>query len=320
MQAGAQDLSSRLEELNAIQFKEAVEKSSRTAILPIGVIEKHGPHMPLGTDVYTARELALLASEEEYTVVFPWYYFSQINEAKHQPGTIAYSPELIWAVMQETLDELHRNGFDKIIIVNGHGGNNAFLEYFCQCQLSEKRDYSLYWYQTHYDPAVVKKAESMTMHDEYDQHAGNRETSMVKAIVPNLVHPELAGTQKGVDLDRIGNNAYDLAEVCSFVEENGILEDVGIRRMIAVVKKMLSMSIDSYLSSDIQKSFDVINSDDELDNLFIRAKDNLAKAIKNGENGAEFAPDALLAAKYLERMGDHAVNIARQIIWAQTGD
>ncbi len=122
------------------------------------------------------------------------------------------------------------------------------------------------------------------------------------------------------DLDRIGNNAYDLAEVCSFVEENGILEDVGIRRMIAVVKKMLSMSIDSYLSSDIQKSFDVINSDDELDNLFIRAKDNLAKAIKNGENGAEFAPDALLAAKYLERMGDHAVNIARQIIWAQTGD
>ena len=84
----------RAEELNAIQFKEAVEKSSRTAILPIGVIEKHGPHMPLGTDVYTARELALLASEEEYTVVFPWYYFSQINEAKHQPGTIAYSPEL----------------------------------------------------------------------------------------------------------------------------------------------------------------------------------------------------------------------------------
>lgn len=208
IQAGAQDLSSRLEELNAVQFKEAVEKSSRTAILPIGVIEKHGPHMPLGTDVYTARELALLASEEEYTVVFPWYYFSQINEAKHQPGTIAYSPELIWAVMQETLDELHRNGFDKIIIVNGHGGNNAFLEYFCQCQLSEKRDYSLYWYQTHYDPAVVKKAESMTMHDEYDQHAGNRETSMVKAIVPDLVHPELAGTQKGVDLDRIGNLSH----------------------------------------------------------------------------------------------------------------
>lgn len=109
----AQDLSVQLEELTAVQFKEAVKKSSQTAILPIGVLEKHGPHMPLGTDVYTAREMALRAAEMEYAVVFPWYYFSQINEARHQPGTIAYSPELIWKVLQETLNELSRNGFKK---------------------------------------------------------------------------------------------------------------------------------------------------------------------------------------------------------------
>ena len=94
MQAEAQDLPTRMEDLSALQFKEAVRKSSKTVILPIGVLEKHGPHMPLGTDVFTAREMALRAAEEEYAVVFPWYYFSQINEAKHQPGTIAYSPEL----------------------------------------------------------------------------------------------------------------------------------------------------------------------------------------------------------------------------------
>ena len=204
----AQDLSVKMEELTALQFKDAVSKSTRTAIIPIGVLEKHGPHMPLGTDVYTARELAIRAAQKEYTVVFPWYYFSQINGAKQQPGTIAYSPELIWKVLQETLDELNRNGFDKIIIVNGHGGNNAFLEYFCMCQLAEKHDYSLYWYQTYYDPEVIRKAESMTMHDEFDQHAGNRETSMVKAIVPDLVHPEWADRQPGVDYDRIGNLSH----------------------------------------------------------------------------------------------------------------
>ncbi len=208
MQAEAQELSVKMEELNALQFKEAVGKSAKTAILPIGVLEKHGPHMPLGTDVFTARALAVQAAEKEYAVVFPWYYFSQINEAKHQPGTMAYSPELIWAVLQETLDELSRNGFEKIIIVNGHGGNNAFLEYFCQCQLARKRDYSVYLYLTSYDPDVIRKAESMTMHDKYDQHAGNRETSMVKAIVPDLVHPELAGQQSGTDLDRIGNLSH----------------------------------------------------------------------------------------------------------------
>lgn len=205
IQAAAQNLSVRLEELTAVQFKEAVNKSSRTAILPIGVLEKHGPHMPLGTDVYTAREMALRAAEMEYCVVFPWYYFSQINEARHQPGTIAYSPELIWKILQETLDELCRNGFEKIIIVNGHGGNKAFLEYFAISQLSEKRDYALYWYQPAYDREVISQAEALTMHDKLDQHAGNRETSMVESIVPDLVHPEIAGEQSGADLDRISN-------------------------------------------------------------------------------------------------------------------
>jgi creatinine amidohydrolase len=205
LQISAQELPIKMEEMNALQFKEAVKKSEQTVILPIGVLEKHGPHMPLGTDVYTAREMALRAAEEEYTVVFPWYYFSQINEAKHQPGTIAYSPELIWKILQETLDELSRNGFKKIIIVNGHGGNKAFLEYFGISQLSERRDYALYWYQPSYDPEVIRKAEALTMHDELDQHAGNRETSMVKAVVPELVHPELAGEQPGADYDRINN-------------------------------------------------------------------------------------------------------------------
>ena len=208
--AQAQNLSFKMEELSAPEFITAVEKSSKTIILPIGVFEKHGPHMPLGTDLYTAREIALRAAEKEYTVVFPWYYFSQINEARHQPGTIAYSPEIIWKVLQETLDELSRNGFKKIIIINGHGGNSAFLNYFGMAQLSERRDYALYWFQPTYDPEVIKKAEALTQHDRYDQHAGNRETSMVKAIVPNLVHPEKAAQQSGVDLDRLKNlpNVY----------------------------------------------------------------------------------------------------------------
>lgn len=199
----AQDIACKLEELTAPEFIQAVAKSSETCILPIGVFEKHGPHLPLGTDLYAAREMALRAAGEEYTVVFPWYYFSQINEARHQPGTIAYSPELIWSVLQETLDELNRNGFKKIIIVNGHGGNNAFLNYFGMAQLSKRRDYALYWFQPVYDREIMKQAEALTQHDPYDQHAGNRETSMMMDIVPDLVYPDRAKEQSGVDLDRL---------------------------------------------------------------------------------------------------------------------
>ena len=201
--AAAQDLPVQLQELTAVQFKDAVKKSSETVIIPIGVMEKHGPHMPLGTDLYTAREIAIRAAEMEYAVVFPWYYFSQINEARQQPGTICYSPELIWRMLQETLDELSRNGFKKIILINGHGGNAAFLEYFTMAQLSEKRDYTLYWYKQSYDQEVIKQAKALTMNDKINQHAGNRETSMVESIVPDLVRPELAGTQSGEDLARL---------------------------------------------------------------------------------------------------------------------
>lgn len=201
----SQDLPFRMEELTAPDFVKAVEKSEKTCIIPIGVFEKHGPQLPLGTDLYMAREYSLRAAEQEYTVVFPWYYFSQINEARHQPGTISYSPDLIWKMLQETLNELSRNGFEKIIIVNGHGGNNAFLNYFGMAQLSEPRDYALYWFRPEENPEVAAKAEELTQQDKYDAHAGNSETSEMMATKPELVHRERSGDQSGVDQERMKN-------------------------------------------------------------------------------------------------------------------
>lgn len=201
----AQQMPFRYEELTAPDFVRAVEKSGKTCLLPIGVFEKHGPQLPIGTDLYEAREFAVRAAEKEYTVVFPWYYFSQINEARHQPGTIAYSPELIWKILQETLDELARNGFDKIIVVNGHGGNNAFLNFFGMAQLSNRRSYSLYWFQPKDDRDIEKKVEELTQHDPYNAHAGNDESSMMDAIKPDLVHLDRAGQQSGIDLNRLKN-------------------------------------------------------------------------------------------------------------------
>jgi creatinine amidohydrolase len=201
----AQELPFRMEELTAPDFVKAVEKSAKTCIIPIGVFEKHGPHLPLGTDLFLSREYALRAATKEYVVVYPWYYFSQINEAKHQPGTIAYSPELIWKILQETLDELNRNGFKKIIIVNGHGGNNAFLNFFGMAQLSAKRNYSLYWFQSEGNSSVDKEVKKLSMDDKIDAHAGNGETSEMLAAQPALVHRDRAGQQSGSDLGRLKN-------------------------------------------------------------------------------------------------------------------
>ena len=134
-------LSTHWEELTAADFRSAIQQSQGTCLLPFGILEKHGPHLPLGTDLLDVRYAALHAAEQEYAVVFPEYYFGQIFEARLEPGTIAYSRELQLQLLQETTDEMARNGCKKVIIVNGHGGNEYLLPYFAQSQLQKPHDY-----------------------------------------------------------------------------------------------------------------------------------------------------------------------------------
>ncbi len=137
-------LSTQWEELTAGDFRQGLQQSKGTCLLPFGILEKHGPHLPLGTDLLNVRYASLQAAAQEYAVVFPEYYFGQIFEAKHEPGTVAYSMELQLRLLQETADEMERNGCKKLIIVNGHGGNEHLLPFFAQAQLDKPHDFVVY--------------------------------------------------------------------------------------------------------------------------------------------------------------------------------
>jgi creatinine amidohydrolase len=195
-------LPSRWEELTAPDFVKAVERSAGTAVIPLGIVEKHGPHLPLGTDMLDAREVAFRAVKKEYSIVFPPYYFGQIFEARHQPGTLAYSERLILDLLQETVDEIARNGIKKIILVNGHGGNDSLLPFFCQSQLARRRDYALYLFQPSDDPEADARVKALRK-TPVDMHAGELETSMVLAHRPDIAHPERAREQSGADQGRL---------------------------------------------------------------------------------------------------------------------
>ncbi len=199
---GSGDLSVRWEELTAPDFVKAVERSSGTAVVPLGILEKHGPHLPLGTDLLDVREVAVRAAAREYAVVFPPYYFGQIYEARHQPGTVAYSERLVWDLLQETVEEIARNGIKKIVLVSGHGGNEHFLPFFCQSQLARRRDFVVYLYQPRGDTstsAEVQKLRKTTM----DMHGGEVETSTMLSHRPDLVHLDRAASQSGADQARL---------------------------------------------------------------------------------------------------------------------
>lgn len=197
------------EELTAPDFIKAVERAGQTCIIPIGIMEKHGPHLPLGTDLIDVREVARRAAEQEYSIIFPHYYFGQIYEAKHQPGTIAYSPQLVWNILEETCDELARNGIKKIILVNGHGGNNNFLPYFCQCQLEKVRDYAVILFQPSGDPKIEEQIINLRK-TTTGGHADEEETSMMLSHREDLVFMDRGKEQSGEDLDRLNglSNMY----------------------------------------------------------------------------------------------------------------
>ena len=195
------------EELAATDVAKAIEQSGGVCMIPLGILEKHGPHLPLGTDLLDVRQVALRAARQEYAPVFPQYYFGQIFEARHQPGTIAYSADLIWQVLEETCSELARNGFKKIVLVNGHGGNNSFLPFFCQAQLAKRRDYVVVLFQPGPDPEAEKKIESLRK-SAFDSHAGETETSTIMAHRPDLVRSDRAKQQTGEDLARLKDLPY----------------------------------------------------------------------------------------------------------------
>ncbi|HSZ84868.1 MAG TPA: creatininase family protein [Puia sp.] len=200
----AQELHSRWDELVASDWPKALKLSDSTCILPIGILEKHGPHAPIGSDLIQVREWAARATKKEYAVVFPDYFYGQINEARHQPGTFALPEHVVWDLLEATCDEIARNGFKKILIVNGHGGNPELIRYFIQTRLEKQRNYAVYFFEAHSDSAYAKKMNALHKSDPAgDQHAGERETSSLLYLRPDLVKMDSATNESGANQKRL---------------------------------------------------------------------------------------------------------------------
>jgi creatinine amidohydrolase len=191
-------LSPKWEQLTAADFRQGIQQSRGVCLLPFGILEKHGPHLPLGTDLLNVRYASLHAVEQEYAVVFPEYYFGQIFEAKHEPGTVAYSRELQLGLLQETTDEMARNGCKKVIIVNGHGGNEHLLPYFAQAQLDKPHDYVVYILNAERSKSGGPPKKSTGI----DYHAGENESSNLLYSHPDLAHIDRAASESGADQKR----------------------------------------------------------------------------------------------------------------------
>ena len=121
------------------------------------------------------------------------------------------------------------------------------------------------------------------------------------------------------DMERIGDQAEDIAEIITFLKGRAAAESVQIREMARETITMVTGSVDAYVRQDLELAQAVLNHDDIVDAYFDRVKKNLIDMIaKNPEDG-EFALDLLMIAKYFERIGDHATNIAEWVIFSVSG-
>src|ERR1700730_565213 len=195
-------LSVKWEEWTSAEFVKAIQMAQGTCLLPVGIMEKHGLHLPLGNDLINVRYASLHAAEQEYALVFPEYYTSQIFEARHQPGTVSYSARLQLELLQETTDEMGRNGCKKIIIVNGHGGNEHLLPFFAQSQLASPHDYIVYVFNRPSHNDMVGRPPMKSSSYAVDFHAGEGGTSRTMVARPDLLRLDRAKDESGADQAR----------------------------------------------------------------------------------------------------------------------
>jgi len=200
----AQELPTRWDELVASDWEKALQKSNYTCILPIGILEKHGPGVPIGSDLIRAREWARRATKEEYAVVFPDYFYGQINEAKQQYGTFSLPSQLVMELLKATTDEIARNGFKKIIIINSHGGNPQMIRYFIQNQLENEKRHVVYFFTPEFSKETAQEIQGLRISDPAtDQHGGEREASEILYLRPELTKLERSNTESGENQKRL---------------------------------------------------------------------------------------------------------------------
>jgi creatinine amidohydrolase len=167
----------------------ALARETSVALLPIGCVEMHGPHMPTGTDAIQAEGMAEMIAAREPVIIMPTLYLNINDEMVCYPGTIAISPELVARLYEELCAEAARNGFSRIVLLIGHGGSEEVTRFvqhsFLHRRLGEKKGFAVF--EVYY-PEFAHQAGVWETPRSAQGHGGEVETSLVLNFRPDLVH------------------------------------------------------------------------------------------------------------------------------------
>ena len=160
-----------------------------TVILPVGSVEEHGPHLPLGTDTFHALEVARRAAELRPVVVAPPLYYGLCRSTREHPGTVSISGETLRALVTDLGREFHRQGAGSLVIMSGHAGGThmAALVEAGETLLAELPDLQVAVVNLLDLLREVVAAQPELVQTRGDSHAGEVETALMLAAYPHLV-------------------------------------------------------------------------------------------------------------------------------------
>lgn len=164
---------------------------------------------------------------------------------------------------------------------------------------------------------------------ETDREIDEKEREIENLCMRLLLHQhpvagdlrEVSAAMKMVsDMERIGDQASDIADLAQYIDKQSASVVMNIGGMADNAVKMVTGSVDAFVKSDLELSRKVIDSDDLVDAAFNEIKEKIAELVQEGNLDVKTGLDLLMAAKYLERIGDHAVNIAEWVEYSITGE
>ncbi|ELZ87628.1 creatininase [Haloferax elongans ATCC BAA-1513] len=238
--------------LSEATWTEVADLDTDLALLPVGSTEQHGPHAPLGTDALNAESVAEAGAEtfDSDVLVAPTIPVGVAEEHRAFDGTLWVSPDTFRAYVRETIESLAHHGFDRVVVVNGHGGNIEALAECCRrlSRTGEAYTVSFTWFN-----AVGDHSSDMG-------HGGPLETALLRHTHPELVREDRIDEAREGAADRWGEwvAGVNLAHDSDEFTENGVVGDPadGDAERGAELESLAAESLAKLLTAVREKSLD----------------------------------------------------------------
>lgn len=164
--------------------------SKGVAVIPLASIESHGPHLALGSDTHCLEYVVGLVVQNETVAILPTVQYSYVASARTLPGAIHIRSDLLMEVVENICDEIHRNDFQKIVLLHGHGGNVFLGQAFVKRMQEREKPYAVYSIPVF--PGISEDIKAL-MESLHTGHACELETSLNMVACPGLVNLKALG-------------------------------------------------------------------------------------------------------------------------------